>query len=280
MNLMKHRKIILEFKTPAGDKQLDGIEVKFSVEKLMSAVMNKADIEICNLAQEDIEYLTTYTSQFIAIGQRKRVRIWAGYEEDGVSLIFDGDIVEGMPESPPDRWIRCKALSGYYSNKEVVSKTLNGDLPVRDVCEQASGILGLPLVFESDITKKISDFSFTGDKTKILKDLNELGGITAYEDDGTLFVVNKDKPRTSIDVRYISETSGLIGIPKPDPLGVECTIFLDNSLKIGQRIYLESKIFPSASGEYFIYQLKHTGDLRGTEFYTTLKARRFNSVAT
>ena len=277
---MKHRKIIVEFKTPAGDKQLDGIEVKFSVNKLMSAVMNKADIEICNLTQEDIEYLTTYTSQFIAINQRKRVRLWAGYEEDGVSLIFDGDIVEGMPTNPPDRWIKCKALSGYYSNKEVVSKTLGGDVSVKDLCTEASNLLNLPMVFESESVKKISDFSFTGDKTKIIKDLNELGGITAYEDDGTLFVLDKDMPRKSVDVRYISETSGLIGIPKPDPIGIECTVLLDNSLKIGQRIYIESKIFPSASGEYFIYELKHSGDLRGTEFYTNIKARRFNSVAT
>lgn len=277
---MKHRKIILEFKTPAGDKQLDGIEVKFSVNKLMSAVMNKADIEICNLTQEDIEYLTTYTSQFIAINQRKRVRLWAGYEEDGVSLIFDGDIVEGMPTNPPDRWIKCKALSGYYSNKEVVSKTLGGDVSVKDLCTEASNLLNLPMVFESESVKKISDFSFTGDKTKIIKDLNELGGITAYEDDGVLFVLDKDTPRKTVDVRYISETSGLIGIPKPDPIGIECTVLLDNSLKIGQRIYIESKIFPSASGEYFIYELKHSGDLRGTEFYTNIKARRFNSVAT
>lgn len=277
---MKHRKIIVEFKTPAGDKQLDGVEVKFSVNKLMSAVMNKADIEICNLAQEDIEFLTTYTSQFIAINQRKRIRLWAGYEEDGVSLIFDGDIVEGMPTNPPDRWIKCKALSGYYSNKEVVSKTLGGDVSVKDLCTEASNLLNLPMVFESESVKKISDFSFTGDKTKIIKDLNELGGITAYEDDGTLFVLDKDTPRKSVDVRYISETSGLIGIPKPDPIGIECTVLLDNSLKIGQRIYIESKIFPSASGEYFIYELKHSGDLRGTEFYTNIKARRFNSVAT
>lgn len=277
---MKHRKIIIEFKTPAGDKQLDGIEVKFSVEKLMSAVMNKANIEICNLTQEDIEYLTTYTSQFIAINERKRIRIFAGYEEDGVSLIFDGDIVEGMPSQPPDRWIRCKALSGYYSNKEVVSKTITGDVSVKEVCNEASKLLKIPMIYESVNLKKISDFSFTGDKTKILKDLNELGGITAYEDDGTLFVIDKDKPRTSLDVRYIDETSGLIGIPKPDPIGIELTVLLDNSLKIGQRIYIESKIFPSASGEYFIYELNHTGDLRGVEFYTKIKARRFNSGVT
>lgn len=277
---MKHRKIIIEFKTPAGDKRLDGVEVKFSVDKLMSAVMNKASVDICNLAQEDIEYLTTYTSQFIAINERKRIRIFAGYEEDGVSLIFDGDIVEGMPTNPPDRWIRCKALSGYYSNKETISKTLNWDLTVRDVCNEAAKILDLPLTYEATAVKKISDFSFTGDRLKILKDLNEIGGIMAYEDDGMLFVVDKDKPRTSVPIRYISESSGLIGVPKPDPIGIECTVLLDNSLKIGQQIYIESKIFPSASGIYYIYEMKHSGDLRGQEFYTQIKARRFESVTT
>lgn len=276
---MKHRKIIIEFKTPAGDKRLDGVEVKFSVDKLMSSVMNKASVDICNLAQEDIEYLTTYTSQFIAINERKRIRIFAGYEEDGVSLIFDGDIVEAMPTNPPDRWIRCKALSGYYSNKETISKTLNGDLPVKDLCTEASNILGLPLTYEATSVKKVKDFSFTGDKLKILNALNEIGGIMAYEDDGNLFVIDNDKPRTTLPVRYISETSGLIGVPKPDPIGIECTVFLDNSLKIGQQIYIESKIFPSASGIYYIYEMKHSGDLRGQEFYTQIKARRFNSVA-
>lgn len=277
---MKHRKIIVEIKTPAGDKRLDGVEVKFTVAKLMSAVMNKASIDICNLAKEDIEYLTTYTSQFIAINERKRIRLFAGYEEDGVSLIFDGDVVEGMPTSPPDRWIRMKALSGYYSNKETVSKTINGDLPTMDICAEASNMLSIPMSYEATSTKKISDFSFTGDKQKIIKDLNELGDITAYEDDGVLFVVDKDKPRKSVPVRYIDENSGLVGIPKPDPIGIELTVFLDNSLKIGQQIYVESKIFPSASGVYFIYELEHTGDLRGQEFYTKIKARRFNSVST
>ena len=38
---MKNRRIIVQFQTPAGMKELDGIEVKFSVEKLASAVMNK-----------------------------------------------------------------------------------------------------------------------------------------------------------------------------------------------------------------------------------------------
>lgn len=276
---MKHRKIIVEFKTPAGDKRLDGIEVKFSVDRLMSAIMNKASIEICNLAQEDIEYLTAYTSQFVEIEKRKRIRIFAGYEEDGVSLIFDGDIVEALPTNPPDRWLRIKALSGYYSNKEPVSRTLAGDVNIAQVCKDAADLLGVGLNYEASSQKMISDFAFTGDKRKILKDINELGGITAYTEDEMLVVVDDAQPRKTLPVRYISENSGMIGVPKPDAIGIELSVLLDNSLKIGQQIYVDSTIFPSASGVYYIYELNHTGDLRGQEFYTKIKARRFNSVA-
>lgn len=276
---MKTRKIIIEFHTPAGDKRLDGVEVKFSVDKTMSAVMNKANIEICNLTSADIEYLTAYTSQFLVLQERKRIRIYAGYEEDGVGLIFDGDIVEAIPTSPPERWLKCKALSGYYANKDTISETLAGDIPVATVCYSCADLLGIPLIYEATSVKKVSDFSFTGDKQKIIRELNEIGDITAYEDDGSLVVLDKGQPRGTLPIRRIGEDSGLIGIPKPDAMGVSLQVFLDNALKIGQQIYLESKIIPACSGIYYIYELQHTGDLRGQDFYTNIKARRFDSVS-
>ena len=92
-----------------------------------------------------------------------------------------------------------------------------------------------------------------------------------------IFVVqDKGQPRIDVGIRHIDETSGLIGVPKPDAIGIECQILLDNSIKIGQRIYIESKIIPSANGEYYVYELKHSGDLRGNEFYTEIKARRLS----
>ena len=127
-------------------------------------------------------------------------------------------------------------------------------------------------------TKTVSDFEYTGGKTKAIKELNELGDIVAYEDDGVLVVQDQGQPRTDIGIRRIDETSGLIGIPKPDAIGVECKVLLDNTLKIGQKIYLESLVIPSSCGEYYIYELKHSGDLRGNEFYTEIKARRIRNV--
>lgn len=275
---MKNRRIIIQFDTPQGLKELDGIEVKFSVEKLASAVMNKADIDICNLATEDIEYLTSYTSQFIEIAKHKRVRIFAGYEDTGISLIFDGDIVEALPTLGPDRWLKCKALSGYYNARTPISTVVQGTQPIKNVCAAVAGFLNLSLNYMATSTKTISDFEYTGGKTKAIKELNELGDIVAYEDDGVLVVQDIGQPRTDIGIRRIDETSGLIGIPKPDAIGVECKVLLDNTLKIGQKIYLESLVIPASCGEYYIYEMKHSGDLRGNEFYTEIKARRIRNV--
>lgn len=275
---MKNRRIIIQFDTPQGLKELDGIEVKFSVDKLASAVMNQANIDICNLATEDIEYLTSYTSQFIEIAKHKRVRIFAGYEDTGISLIFDGDIVEALPTLGPDRWLKCKALSGYYNARTPISTVVQGTQPIKNVCAAVAGFLNLSLNYMATSTKTVSDFEYTGGKTKAIKELNELGDIVAYEDDGVLVVQDIGQPRTDIGIRRIDETSGLIGIPKPDAIGVECKVLLDNTLKIGQKIYLESLVIPSSCGEYYIYELKHSGDLRGNEFYTEIKARRIRNV--
>ena len=97
--MLKNRVARVQFKTPGGDKELDGIELKFSIEKNGGAIMNKATIDICNLARSDIEYLTTYTSQFIAINDRKRIRLIAGYDNE-YGLIFDGDIINALPTMP------------------------------------------------------------------------------------------------------------------------------------------------------------------------------------
>lgn len=155
---MKQRKVIVEFQTQTGAKRLDGIEVKFNVEKVASSIMNKASIDICNLTNDDIAYLTTYTSQFMSKNVRKRIRLFAGYD-DKVSLIFDGDITEAMPDGTLDRWLKCKALTGYYNNKDNISITLYGDKTIQEICSEVASQLGLLLQYEATATKLISDFS-------------------------------------------------------------------------------------------------------------------------
>jgi len=268
------RQVIVQIQTENGVKEFDGIDVKFSVSRVMSSIMNEAQISICNLAKEDVEYLTTFTSEFIAVQQRKRIRLFAGYEETGVSLIFDGDIARAIPTSPPDVWLNCKALSGYYDNKETTSISLGGMVKLGDICSACSSSLGIPVVNESTQQKTISDFSFSGSKLRFIGELNDLGGISAWEDNGTIYVTDSNTPRGDVEARILSEDSGMIGIPKVDPVGIEATVLLDNSLQIGQPVVLNSSIFKQANGNYIIYELKHEGHLRGSTFQTVIKARR------
>lgn len=265
----------IEFITANGQmKRLEGIDVNFSVKKYMGAVMNEATIRIYNLAKEDIEYLTTFTSQWIAINQRKRIRIFAGYKDTNVGLIFDGDIVEALPSSPPDIVLNCKALSGYYNNLSVISKSVTEQISVKDLLKQVSSWTGLTVNDYTKTTRTISGFYHTGSITQIIDQLNNIPDIIAYEDDGALCVVDSNNVNINKERRKITKDSGMIDIPQPDAIGIKVKVLLDANIKIGQQIEVESSAIPACNGVYTIYELEHQGELRGSNFYTLITARR------
>ena len=72
----------------------------------------------------------------------------------------------------------------------------------------------------------------------------------------------------------VSEESGMVGIPAIDHFGATVKIFMDNTVKLGDKIQLKSKLIPSANGDYYVYCIQHEGALREQQFYSTLKCRR------
>lgn len=67
MSKLPKRRIIVEFLTNRGKlKQIEGINIKFSVQSMCYAYGSQANIELCNLSMDDISYLTTYLSPFLA----------------------------------------------------------------------------------------------------------------------------------------------------------------------------------------------------------------------
>lgn len=272
---MFNRVCYVEFITANGQaKRLSDIDIQFSIEKHMGAVMNEANITIYNLTREDIEYLTTFTSQWIAYKQRKRIRIFAGYSDTSVGLIFDGDIIEALPTIPPDIALRCKARSGAYNNSTMISKSVTEPIYVKDLLKQAGSWTGLTINDHTTTDRKIGGFYYTGSVTQLIGQLNDIPDIIAYEDDGNLWVVDKKNTDTGLQMRVINKNSGMIEMPQPDALGIEVKVLLDPAIKLGQQIKVESEMIPACNGVYTVYELKHTGHLRGNEFYTDIKARR------
>jgi hypothetical protein len=272
---MFNRVCYVEFITANGQaKRLNGIDIQFRIDKHMGAVMNEANVIIYNLTREDIEYLTTFTSQWIAYQQRKRIRIFAGYTDTSVGLIFDGDIIEALPSMPPDIALRCKARSGAYNNSTMISKSVTEPIAVKDLLQQASSWTGLTINDKTTTDKKVNGFYYTGSATQLISQLNDIPNIIVYEDDNALWAVDKTNTNIGLQTRIINKHSGMVDIPQPNALGIKVTVLLDPTIKLGQKIKVESSLIPACNGIYTVYELSHTGHLRGNDFYTEITARR------
>lgn len=259
----------------ANAKRLEGISVRFRIEKTLNAVMNKARISLANLARADVEYLTSFTSWALEIEKRKRIRLFAGYEGQNVGLLFDGDITSAQPTIPPDEWLEIEALSGFYDNQNVASISIEGETSFQEICEKVAQELGLSLRFYVKNNRMVEGFTYQGGARNIIYKLNDLFQACAYQDGQTLYVRDLAQEFDG-NAKLINEESGLIGIPKPGPLGVDLTVLLDPTIELGKPIKLESKRIPAANGVYYPYALTYEGESRGNPFYTHLKCRRFN----
>lgn len=258
----------------ANAKRLEGVSVRFRIEKTLNAVMNKAKISLANLSRPDVEYLTSFTSWALEIEKRKRIRLFAGYEGQNVGLIFDGDITSALPSLPPDEWLEVEALSGFYDNQNVASISIEGETSFKEICEKVAQELGLSLRFHVKTDRYVDGFTYQGGARNVIYKLNDLFQACAYQDGKTLYVRDLEQEYDGT-AKLINEESGLIGIPHPGPLGVDLTVLLDPTIELGKPIKLESKRIPSASGVYYPYALVHEGESRGNPFYTHLKCQRF-----
>ena len=272
------RKYAVEFDTPFGPHRLTDVDVKFRVEYSQSATLTQAEISICNLTRANIEYLTTYVSVWIAKANASRIRLFAGYEdEEPINLIFDGDILSAIPTEPPEVWLNCTAISGGYGSIQMFSESILVPVPMRTVFEQAAGWVGMDLEWNATVSKTIKSFDCTGNRNKLIEQLNSLGEISVFEENGKMVVVDEAHPKRSGNIFEISEETGMVSVPKIDQIGIEAKIFLNTKIKCGDTVHITSKRVPIASGNYYVMNVIHEGHFRGDLWYTTIKTRRLDA---
>ena len=272
---LKERSIILQFSGENGEKTIDGLNVRFSVRQVCYAFGSQAQISIFNLSMQDINYLTTF-SPFFDSKKRSTVKISAGYDNN-ITPIFEGEIWQALPvKVGADIILNVKAVKGLYNSRKITSKVIKNKIkriPLHDVCKQVAGWLELPLNYLATSNKVVDTFVVTGNITEAIKKINTIGDVVAFVEDNQLKVIDARNPKGT-GIRLISEASGMIGIPAIDHLGATIRIFMDNTVKLGDKIQLKSKLIPSANGEYWVYCIQHDAALREQQFYSTLKCRR------
>ena len=280
---MDKRICYVQIQTPSGDKEIHNISLHGKITRKMSETGSSADISIANLAREDVEYLTTYTSPYVDQSKKKRINIFAGYESTGVAQIFSGDIYSALPEGKPDTWLNIKAKTEFFNQQNIITMTQN-NITAKNLAQNVSSELKTEFVWRSKLQKTIDNFNFAGAKAKLINRLNKIGGIRAFIDNNTLYVVDIDEEppkeetqnsstKESGAIKLINKDSGMIGIPQPDEFGVKVKILLDPAVNLGDWFKLESEMLPIVNGFYQVYEMSYDFATREPQYYIELKGK-------
>ena len=283
---MKKRICYIEISTPSGDKQIKNIGLKGSVHRRMGSVAADANISVANLAKEDIEYLSTYMTTYVDPEKQKKINVYAGYEDTGYGLIFQGDIIEAKPEGLPDIWLNIKAKTNYFNRQNIITYSTTSPVSAKQMGQNIANQLDVPLSWKSRSQKLIDSFNFAGAKAKLIEEFNKYGDFVAFMDNGILKVIDKDDepPKeessdlSTSGTKLINLSSGLIGIPQPTEYGCKFKTLLDPTLNPGDWVKLESEKIPAVNGFYQIYDLNFNFSTIELDFYAEIEGKNFQRI--
>ena len=251
-----------------GDLRIfENLAISAQGSKFASATQNETVIKIANIDKETRDFLATEGTPFNRIRQRKRQKIYieAGRESTGVARVFLGDITLVTLSQPPDIWTTIRAITSQYQKGDIITTNEGALSTISAIAKKAANGLGLSLQFEAN-DKQIANYGYTGSATKQIDKISELGDIDTYIDDDKLVVKNKNQALNGI-TRIISAKTDMVGIPEFTDFGIKVKYLFDIHSKVGQKVKIESEIYPATNGLYSIYKLNFDLTNRDTPFY-------------
>ena len=254
----------------------DGIGPALQIEstgcKFASPLQNEAEVKIFNLTKTDRDYQLTECSPYNKNRTPKKLILEAGRVSTGLSKLYEGNITACTPTQPPDIGLVLKCQTGAFQKGKIVSVSQPGVAQLSDIARGVAADNALSLNFEAD-DKGVSNYRHAGAALKQVGKLADAGDYDAYVDDGTLIVKNRGVPLKG-QMRVLSASSGMIGIPEPTEHGVKVLYLLDNQSKLGGALRIESALYPALNGNYTIYKLGWSVSTRSTPFYWIAECSR------
>ncbi len=267
-------KIVLTYGTT--ELTLDeGLYITAQGMKFADATQNECTIRIANLKKETREQLATQLTPWNYNQARKTVKLYSGRVSTGFFLLYEGDIIDCVASQPPNiiLTIKSKAMQWYKYN--ILAQAHNVSAPLSEIGSGIARTLGIPMRFEAT-NKNIANYSYSGSAAKQIDKLNEIGGIDAYEDNGTLVIKDAGKALVN-NVHELSMETGMIGTPESTEYGVRVRMLLAPGITLGGQISLKSYLNPLIfNGDYYIYKLGFDIASRDTPFYGIAECARFN----
>ena len=264
-------------------KELENTDTSLKIDFDATSKTSKwaeGSITIQNLNKDDLQYLASCARiSGGATFKHNKVSLEAGYGGD-LAVILCGNISQvDVDFTSADRKCTLKVSGNFAQNalKNSVGISMDGDIDFREICKEASALMKVKLVYDSNIKPILQKgYSFLGTPMRLLDDLRQ-----SFKDyylilsaDGNTLSVKPKENATILKKDIISEDTGMIGMPKPTQYGLTITSLLNSALKAGDFVEVQSKKITAFNGTYFIYELKHKGSNMNNEWISTLDLRK------
>jgi len=229
---------------------LQGFRASVNIDKAGGMMMGTLRAKIWGVAQEDMNSATTLQWQ-TGIAIKNTIEVFA-IDGETETQVFAGNIVNawGDYSGMPDVFLNIQAQSAFYSQIAATEpRSYPGGISVATVMGQIATEMGL--AFENNgVDAQLSNVYLDNTATEQAKELARMAGCDLYIDDTVLAITPKSGPRGG-EIPIISPTSGLVGYPTFDGIGVICKIMFNPAVLFGGQIELVTDI-PRAAGKWVV----------------------------
>lgn len=272
MTIIDQRILRISVEVSGEMQTFEGLAMTARGSKFGSETQNTCDVEIVNLSKDVRNYILTETSPFNKNKKPKKLIVEAGRVSTGVSRLFIGDIISSSPTQPPDIGLQLKAQTGAFKKGDLVARSGAEKEKLSAIAQRVADDLEINLEFEA-ADKFIANYSFSGAALRQIGQLASAGLVDAFQDDETLVVKDRGKPRAN-RVKIVNAGTGMIGIPEATERGVKVTTLYDLETDLGGRLDLTSELNPALDGSYTIYKVGFDLASRSEAWYYDIEASR------
>jgi hypothetical protein len=260
-----------------------GVQARAQFDITVNAVGNitLCDLNLSNLAESTIS---------TAFKRGAVLAIRAGYE-DNIDYVFRGIIRQVFRgRSGATTYTNILARGGNLE-KNAINRALGENAKLSEILQELADALGYKL----NITKsEFADvyptgYSITQDPMKLLRDLAYSWNFYWSIENDSLVIFKVENGRKA-PKKIINMQNGLEGIPEVTDVGVNFSVRMDPSIKIGSRIELDTKYKSfnfsgvyynnqlqdaAGSGSYTVMEIVHSGDNYGQSWTTRVTSYRY-----
>jgi hypothetical protein len=216
--------------------ELGLFRVDFQVKKMTNSSPNFFYAKVYNLSPKTQQKIRQYG----------RVQLSAGYKTANYGMIFDGTVVMCVEakENPTDSYLEIFAGDGDKGlNSGVIAQTWPaGTLPSQKIQDaiKASGFIEVGEVKLSGEQKSVRSSTYVGGIKDAIRNETNAHQADFFVDNGVGYVIPWSGYRKG-EVVNLSPTTGLVGIPKVTPNGIEAQCLLNPKLRLGGLVHIDLK---------------------------------------